>query len=74
VGSLARAFFHAGCRGVVCSLWAVDDAGTAELMQSFYKGLKDGKPTAEALRRAKLAMIEANRPPFLWAPFVHLGQ
>lgn len=37
VSGLARAFLYAGSKGVVCSLWSVDDVRTAELMADFYK-------------------------------------
>src|SRR5262249_11105170 len=51
VGGLARAFLYAGSKGVVCSLWSVDDASTADLMEALYGHLRDGKPAAEALRQ-----------------------
>jgi len=74
VSGLARAFLYAGCRGVLCSLWQVDDAATAELMADVYAGLKDGKSAADALRSAQLKMIEAGEPPLHWAPFVLIGR
>ncbi len=74
VSGLARAFLYAGSRGVLCSLWAVDDASTADLMADVYAGLKAGRPAAEALRSAQLRMIEAGEPPLHWAPFVLIGR
>jgi CHAT domain-containing protein/Tfp pilus assembly protein PilF len=74
VASLARVFFYAGSRGVVCSLWKVADRGTAELMAAMYQRLEKGQSSAEALRGAKLALIEAGELPFVWAPFIHLGR
>jgi CHAT domain-containing protein len=74
VSGLARAFLCAGSKGVACSLWSVDDARTAELMADFYKGLKEEKPTGEALRAAQLKMIRAGRAPFFWAPFILMGE
>jgi CHAT domain-containing protein/tetratricopeptide (TPR) repeat protein len=74
VSGLARAFLYAGSKGVVCSLWSVDDERTAELMADLYRGLKGGWPTAEALRAAQLRMIAQGRAPFYWAPFVLMGQ
>ena len=64
----------AGAKTVVASLWSVDDARTAELMERFYRGLKQDTPTADALRQAQLEMIEAGQAPFFWAPFVLLGE
>jgi CHAT domain-containing protein/tetratricopeptide (TPR) repeat protein len=74
VTGLARAFLYAGSRGVVCSLWAVDDRETATFMAHLYGGLKDGKAAADALRAAKLAMIRANKSPVFWAPFILIGE
>jgi CHAT domain-containing protein len=56
----SQAFLLAGARGVVLSLWKVDDTATTLLMQRFYQNLRckrDGLdqplPKAEALREAK---------------------
>jgi tetratricopeptide (TPR) repeat protein/CHAT domain-containing protein len=74
VTGLARAFLYAGSRGVVCSLWAVDDRETATFMTQLYGGLKDGKAAADALRAAKLEMIRDHKPPVYWAPFILIGE
>jgi CHAT domain-containing protein len=74
VTGLARAFLYAGSRGVLCSLWAVDDRETAQLMTAMYGGLKNRQPTAAALRAAKLEQIRAGKPPFYWAPFILIGE
>jgi CHAT domain-containing protein/Tfp pilus assembly protein PilF len=74
VTGLARAFLYAGSRGVVCSLWAVDDRETATFMAHLYGGLKDGRAAADALRAAKLEMIRAGNPPVYWAPFILIGE
>jgi CHAT domain-containing protein len=63
VQSLAQAFFHAGARSVVASLWDVEDRSTAELMAAFYRHLVGGRPKAEALRAAKLSCWPSLRPP-----------
>ncbi len=55
---LQRSFAVAGCKSVVSSLWSVDDAATAVLMERFYLHLWDRKlPKAEALRRAQLDVL-----------------
>ncbi len=55
---LQRAFAVAGCRTVVASLWSVDDAATAVLMERFYLHLWGKKmPALEALRRAQLEVL-----------------
>jgi len=80
--SLMRAFFYAGTKGVVVSLWNVDDHSTAELMKAFYVHMKSGKSPAESLRRAKLDMIQGARSgssyaayeePYYWGPFILIG-
>jgi CHAT domain-containing protein len=74
VTGLARAFLNAGSRGVVYSLWSVDDRETAAFMAQLYGGLKDGQASADALRAAKLAMIRAHKPPVYWVPFILIGE
>lgn len=59
VQSVARAFLHAGSRGVVASLWQVADAETAFMMQRFYEGwIAGGQRPDSTLRAAKLALRE----------------
>jgi CHAT domain-containing protein/Tfp pilus assembly protein PilF len=74
VSGLARAFLYAGSRGVVCSLWAVDDETTEALMTDFYRRIRGGRPAADALRDAKQALVDAGKPPRYWAPFVLIGE
>jgi len=71
---LARAFLYAGSRGVVSTLWSVDDKETASLMTSFYGHLKDEQSAAAALQSTKLEMIKAGKPPLYWAPFILIGE
>jgi CHAT domain-containing protein len=57
VYGLQRAFHVAGCKGVVASLWKVDDGATQALMALFYRNLWDKKlDAAEALRQAQLTL------------------
>jgi CHAT domain-containing protein/Tfp pilus assembly protein PilF len=68
----AWAFLRAGARHVIAGLWDVNDQSTAGLMDVLYRELAAGKRPAEALRTAKLAMIESRgnlRKPYYWAPF-----
>jgi CHAT domain-containing protein len=74
VTGLARAFLYAGSKGVVCSLWSVDDQETANLMVDFYRHLQKGQSAPEALRSVQLAMIRVGKAPFYWAPFIVIGE
>jgi CHAT domain-containing protein len=57
VYGLQRAFHIAGCKGVVASLWKVDDGATQALMALFYRNLWERKlDAAEALRQAQLTL------------------
>ena len=69
---LARAFLRAGARSVIASHWRVDDRTTADLMQRFYERLADGASKADALRQAKLILLDSS-PPRDWASFVLIG-
>jgi CHAT domain-containing protein/tetratricopeptide (TPR) repeat protein len=74
---LTRGLMYAGSPRVVASLWKVDDSATAELMESFYRGmLKKNLAPAAALRRAQLEMMKRTRwrHPFYWAAFQLQGE
>ena len=72
---LTWALFVAGCPSQIVSQWAVDDAGTAELMVALYERLAQGKSKGAALREAALALrgTKDRSHPYYWAPFVLLG-
>ncbi len=76
VMSLAWAFKYAGCPSIVMSQWQGDDAATQEIMGGFYRHLKAGETTVEALRQAKLEYLgsSARNHPFYWSSFVYLGK
>jgi CHAT domain-containing protein len=74
---LTRAFFFAGARSVVASLWDIEDASTARLMQRFYTNIRDGEPLDVALQHAKLTFVHDEGPasrPFFWAAFIAIGE
>ncbi|MBN9660712.1 MAG: CHAT domain-containing protein [Acidobacteria bacterium] len=71
--SLARAFLEAGAGSVVGSLWAVRDEAAADFMQRFYRELSSGTPRGEALRVAKIEMMQKGAPVADWAAFVLSG-
>jgi CHAT domain-containing protein len=79
---LGRGFLYAGARSLLISLWRVEDASTARLMEQFYHGLLAGQSRAGALRSAQRALLAAARTgkdtamwqhPYFWAPFCLLG-
>jgi CHAT domain-containing protein len=75
VASLAEAFWIAGSRSVVASLWAVNDESTSLLMTEFYKSLKNGDGKAKALKNAQMA-VRAKKEfshPYHWAGFILFG-
>jgi hypothetical protein len=72
ITGLARAFIFAGSPRVVMSLWSVDDASTAALMEAFLDALRS-RPPADALRVAMLAMRARGAGAARWAPFIVFG-
>jgi CHAT domain-containing protein/predicted negative regulator of RcsB-dependent stress response len=80
---LGRGFLYAGARSLVMSLWQVEDASTAQLMERFYQELLGGKSRAGALRAAQRALLASAREgrspaawahPYFWASFRLLGE
>jgi CHAT domain-containing protein len=75
--NLVRAFFYAGARTVVASLWETGDLATKSLMTRVYSNLVSGKQKAEALRLAKLDLLKqfgSAAPVFHWAGFLVFGE
>jgi CHAT domain-containing protein len=76
---LTRAFLYAGTPAVVTTLWKIDDVATAALMEAFYRYLREGKTTTEALREAQWEIMRQEKwsNPYYWASFSltgdHLG-
>jgi len=75
VYGMRRALALAGAESQVVSLWRVNDAATTELMRRFYGELAQGTGRAEALRRAKLGLLEHPQfaHPYYWAAFILAG-
>jgi len=69
---LTRAFFCAGAKKVIGSLWNVNDHAGSELMIRFYKHLiEDQMPPSMALQKAQISMLNDKQwsNPFFWAGF-----
>ena len=64
---MARAFLYSGARGVVASLWRVEERTAVETMQAFYRrALVEGLPPSRALREAKLAVRRSATKRGVW--------
>ncbi|MEB3291352.1 MAG: CHAT domain-containing protein, partial [Leptolyngbya sp.] len=76
VYGLRRAFVMAGAESQMMSLWKVNDAGTAELMQRYYQRLQNGEGRSESLRQVQLDFLASPDydHPYYWASFIFSGQ
>lgn len=79
--TMARAFFCAGARRVVCSHWQVSDEATAKLIALFMQNVAAARAQGEvdyavALHDAKkqLRSQSSTAEPYYWAPFVLQGR
>jgi CHAT domain-containing protein len=78
---LGRGFLYAGAASLLPTLWKVEDASTAELMNVFYEALRRGSTKATALAYAQRTFIEHARVstnayrahPYFWAAFQLIG-
>jgi CHAT domain-containing protein len=76
VASLVRPFLAAGARSVVANLWTADDSFSLALMREFYRQLAGSADVGQALRRAKIRMLEQFGPeavPKLWSGVLVYG-
>jgi CHAT domain-containing protein len=72
---LSRSFFIAGAPSVIVSLWAVNDASTAFLMNEFYHQFHQRSSNkAQALRQAMLITMKKYTDPIDWAAFTLMGE
>lgn len=78
---LGRGFLYAGAASLLPTLWKVDDASSAELMEIFYQALLSGYTKASALASAQRAFLQRARAsarshhlhPYFWAAFQLIG-
>ncbi|KAI0042252.1 TPR-like protein [Auriscalpium vulgare] len=78
--SLAAGMQFCGFRGIVGTLWAMDDEDGPLLAQEFYKRILhpkakpvDFKDAAKVLKAVTNEMRRQNVPLHRWVPFVHIG-
>ena len=78
---LGRGFLYAGAASLLPTLWKVDDASSAELMEMFYYSLLRGATKATALANAQRYFLARARTsvrpyrvhPYFWAAFHLIG-
>ena len=71
---MTKAFFEAGTKSIVVSLWEVNDKYTSAFMTLFYDHLSKGLSKTEALRKAKLDFIDQySSNPYYWSAFILAG-
>ncbi|HZR39093.1 MAG TPA: CHAT domain-containing tetratricopeptide repeat protein [Ktedonobacteraceae bacterium] len=78
---LGRGFLYAGAASLLPTLWKIDDASSAELMEMFYQALLNGCGKATALAGAQRAFLAYARTstrsyrvhPYFWAAFQLIG-
>lgn len=79
VMSLSRAFAYAGAKGLVASLWMINEVSTARILQAMYAELNAGVVKPAALRQAKLRYLDDpavpvfEKSPYYWAGLVYTG-
>ena len=79
VMSLSRAFTYAGARGLISSLWRINESATATIISHTYAALTTGTPKAAALHQAKTAYLNDDdipafqKSPYYWAGLVYVG-
>jgi CHAT domain-containing protein/tetratricopeptide (TPR) repeat protein len=80
VFGMRRALRLAGARTVVMSLWQVDDAATADLMQTLYRArFAEHRDVPESMTTAMQSVLASRRAagqsdhPYYWAAFISEG-
>jgi CHAT domain-containing protein len=72
--TLAHAFLYAGARGVIATLWRVNDRAAAELAGRFYRHYSGVTPAdALALGQRELLADAGYGAPYFWAGYVLTG-
>ncbi len=75
--SLAHAFNYAGSESILTSLWKIDEKASSEIIELFYKNIKNGLPKDKALQQAKLNYIKNAEgrtiTPQYWSGLVLIG-
>jgi CHAT domain-containing protein len=75
---LAGVAVRSGARSTIATLWQVNDAASAQLVEQFYHQLpRSGISKAEALRQAQISLLQSPTAdyhhPYYWAAYVLVG-
>ena len=77
IRGFAFSFLSAGSRGVIATLWDVDDAHTVAFSRALHQRIQKGQPAADALRDSQLEMLDSPDPelrrPEIWGAFQLYG-
>ena len=76
--SLARGFYFSGASSISSTLWKINDASALNIMDAFYKNLSTEDAKDNALQKAQLSFLNANKQnalvhPYYWSGFVISG-
>lgn len=74
--AMTRGLIYSGVKNIVFTLWNISDKHTQNFMVDFYQEVLNGASYTQALRKAKLNMIN-NEPtsyPKLWSGYMLIGQ
>jgi CHAT domain-containing protein len=74
--AMTRGFIYSGASNIVYTLWGVEDKTTSQLMYDFYKNILFGDKYPNALRKAKINLINSPNTAFprSWAGYFLLGE
>lgn len=78
--SFSRGFIAAGSKGVISSLWNVNDQSGADLMVNYYQTLLQRKTTAGTLAKTKLQWLNQKHKnqmvllPYYWDSLIYTGE
>jgi CHAT domain-containing protein/Tfp pilus assembly protein PilF len=75
VMSMTRGFIYSGARNILNTYWQINDATTQKLMVDFYKGIIENMTYSQALRSAKINLINnvSTSFPHSWAGYILTG-
>jgi CHAT domain-containing protein/Tfp pilus assembly protein PilF len=75
--SLARGFAYSGSQSVVMSMWEIEDKSGTDIVEMFYKNLKDGYSKSSALKKARIDFLknadQLRSHPYFWSTLVIYG-